>query len=318
MPTPRIVLTDDERSALRKAVESPASSTRIATRARIVLALERNWKIKEVADALGVSAPTVSLWRKRFLESGIDGLVHGHESTTSDAELQRLLDAAERTMSKRGFCETRIADIAFEAGVSPSLIMYYFDSLAETLAKAMLHANERATTRFEEQLVSGGQSAVQRLAAFVERVLPDEGSQHDEYLLELDLLAHARQYPEFITIWNEHQGRWIAGLATIIRDGVTEGSFREPIDHPDELAQQILALVDGYGYQLAIGSTLVNRDSMQNAITRFVSEQLGVGFNRLSARKRGPETFRAKKDSHSFNAVSKIAKDRRADHARTM
>lgn len=289
MSTPRIVLTDDERNALRKTVDSPESSARTVTRARIVLALERNWRVKEVADALGVSVPTVSLWRKRFLESGLDGLAHGHESSTSDAELQRLLDAAERTMSKRGFCGTRIADIAFEAGVSPSLIMYYFDSLAETLVKAMLHANERATTRFEQQLVSGGQSAVQRLAAFVERVLPDEGSQHDEYLLELDLLAHARQYPEFITIWNDHQGRWIAGLATIIRDGVKEGSFQAPMNTPDDLAQQILALVDGYGYQFAIGSTLVNRDIMENAITRFVAETLGVGFNRLSARKGRPE-----------------------------
>ena len=281
---PRIVLSDDERDELQKAADSPTSSTRFATRVRIVLALERNWKVKDVAEALGVSTPTVTLWRKRFLESGIDGLADRHESSMSDAELQRLLDAAERTVSKRGFCGTRISDIALEAGVSSSLIMYYFDSRAETLIRAMQHANQHAAARFEEQSMAEGKSAIERMADFVERVLPDGGSQLAELLLELDLLAHARQYPEFISIWSEHQGRWITGLASIIRDGLADGSFREPANSPEELAQQLLALIDGYGYQLAIGSPLVSRDSMRAAITQFIAERLGADTARLAAR----------------------------------
>ncbi|WP_109473002.1 TetR family transcriptional regulator C-terminal domain-containing protein [Ornithinimicrobium cavernae] len=280
---PRIALSDRERSDLRRIADSPASSTRLATRARIVLALEQNWRTKDVAEALGVSAPTVALWRKRFLEGGVDGLSDKHEPSGSEAELQRLLDAAERTVSKRGFCATRISDIAFEAGVSPSSIMYYFDSRQETLVRAMLHANQRAAVNFEQQVLEGGLSPVERLAAFLKRVLPIEGSQRDEYLLELDLLAHARQYPEFIGIWDEYQRRWIAGLASIIEEGIAAGAFK-PSESPHELlAAAALAMIDGFGYQLAVGATIVPREAMLDSVADYLSLQLGVPIEMLRA-----------------------------------
>ena len=272
----RIVLTEQQRSDLLSAAESSTTSTRMATRARIVLALEQQWKLKDVAKALGVSTPTVALWRNRFLENGIEGLADRNEHVGSDVELTRLLDAAERTVSRRGFCQTRISDIAFEAGVSTSLIMYYFESRQETLVRAMLHANRRAAVRFEDELVGGSQAAVVRLAAFMQRIVPVKGSRLDVYLLELDLLAHARQYPEFITIWDEHQSRWIAGLASIIRDGVTEKVFREPEAGAHGLAQNALAMIDGFGFQVGIGSSLVTRALMITAITGYMSAELGI------------------------------------------
>ncbi len=277
----KIALSDQERTDLRRIADSPASSARLATRARIVLALEQDWKLKEIAEALGVSIPTVSLWRNRFLERRIDGLTDRFESTGSDAELQRLLDAAERTVSKRGFCATRISDIAFEAGVSPSSIMYYFDSRQETLVRAMHHANRRTARNFEEQVLEDGESAPSQLAAFLRRSLPGEGSQNDEYLLELDILTHARQHPEFIAIWDEHQGRWIAGLEKIIQEGVAEGSLSISDVTPLSLAQSTLAMIDGFGYQLAVGATIVSRESMLEAVARYLSKELQVPIEQL-------------------------------------
>lgn len=280
MAVPRIVLTDEQRAELKAAAASSTTSTRMATRARIVLALEQNWKVKDVAQALGVSAPTVTLWRNRYLENGLDGLADRHDGGGSDAELLRLLDAAERTVSRRGFCETRISDIAFEAGVSTSLIMYYFDSRQETLVRAMLHANLRAASRFEDELFGGSTEAMHRLATFIERIVPAKGSRLDEYLLELDLLAHARQYPEFVNIWDEHQRRWIDGLARIIEDGITAGVFGSVAD-AQELAQSALAMIDGFGFQVAMGSTIVTRATMITAVTGYFAMRLGIAQSAL-------------------------------------
>lgn len=276
MAAPRIVLSDRDRAELRRIADSSASSTRLATRARIVLALEQHWKTKDVAEALDVSAPTVALWRKRFIEGGVEGLSDRHEPAATDAELLRLLDAAERTVSKRGFCATRISDIAFEAGVSSSSIMYYFDSRQEMLVRAMLHANLRTTEFAEQQFLDSRKSALDRLGAFLQRILPEEGSRHDEYLLELDLLAHARQYPEFTAIWDEHQRRWIAGLTTIIQEVISEGALAEPERTPETLAQAVLAMGDGFGFQLAIGATIVSRESMLDSIVDYLAKQLRV------------------------------------------
>jgi len=269
-------LTDEERVRVQELIRSPKTSSRLATRARIVLALDENPTLKVVAQQVGVSLPTVALWRKRFLESRVDGLLDRRTTRVSDSELERLLDAAERAVSRRGFCATRLADIAEEAGVSASLIMYYLGSHEDALVRAMLHANQRASAELGRHPIAGGGSALERLKTFVERVLPDEGSQLDEYLLELDLLAHARQHPDFVAAWDEHQGRWIDNLASIIRDGVADDVMRCGDIEPRELAQQVLALVDGYGYQLAIGSALVTRASMRRSMARYIADQLGL------------------------------------------
>lgn len=284
MRAPTISLTEEQRSALRELAESPRATTRVATRAQIVLALAQHWRTRDVAEALGVSVPTVALWRRRFLDSGIEGLADRHEQQTNDGELLRLLDAAERTVSKRGFCATRVADIALEAGVSSSLLMYYFDSRQETLVRAMLHAHQRAATRYEEQPDVGRQTVSARLSTFIARVLPDAGSQLDEYLLELDLLAHARQYPEFVSIWDEHQRNWVAGLSRIISDGVADGSFADPGTDLDELALTVLALVDGFGYQLAVGASTVTREMMSRAVAGYLASRLGLASEVLIPR----------------------------------
>src|SRR5262245_41400513 len=54
---------------------------------------------------------------------------------------QEILDAAARVITDRGLAETRISDIAEEAGVSPGLILYYFDSKDRLLAEALTFAN---------------------------------------------------------------------------------------------------------------------------------------------------------------------------------
>jgi transposase-like protein len=47
---------------------------RVVTRSRIVLLLSENRSVASVAAALGVAPSTVRLWRRRFLESGPQGL----------------------------------------------------------------------------------------------------------------------------------------------------------------------------------------------------------------------------------------------------
>ncbi len=58
---------------------------------------------------------------------------HGktHESALSEEALQtrkRILDAAERIFSRKGFDGARVDEIAEEAGVNKALIYYYFES----------------------------------------------------------------------------------------------------------------------------------------------------------------------------------------------
>ena len=71
-----ITLSDADRGQLQGWVRRRKTGQALATRARIVLACAEPGSTNgDVAAALGVSRPTVALWRRRFAERGLDGLL---------------------------------------------------------------------------------------------------------------------------------------------------------------------------------------------------------------------------------------------------
>ncbi|MDQ3772327.1 MAG: TetR family transcriptional regulator, partial [Actinomycetota bacterium] len=56
---------------------------------------------------------------------------------------KEILEAAARVIGDRGLCDTRIADIAEQAGTSAALVMYYFESKDRLLTEALTHSEDR-------------------------------------------------------------------------------------------------------------------------------------------------------------------------------
>src|SRR3712207_2482136 len=75
-PAIPIALPEADRSRLPGWVRRRKTGQAPATRARIILACAEPGSTNGgVAAALGVSRPTVALWRRRFAERGLDGLL---------------------------------------------------------------------------------------------------------------------------------------------------------------------------------------------------------------------------------------------------
>lgn len=73
-PTIPIELTDGEKSTLQRYVRRGSASQQLAQRSRIVLACATDLTNQEIAATAGISANTVTKWRRRFAEQRIDGL----------------------------------------------------------------------------------------------------------------------------------------------------------------------------------------------------------------------------------------------------
>jgi len=73
-PTP-VTLTRQQREQLEALLGDPASSARTRVRVRIVLAAAEGKSNGEVMTEVGCSEPTVIVWRRRFAEHGMAGLV---------------------------------------------------------------------------------------------------------------------------------------------------------------------------------------------------------------------------------------------------
>ncbi|MGW3957953.1 helix-turn-helix domain-containing protein, partial [Streptomyces sp. NPDC004752] len=73
-PVAEVTLTDDERETLVRRSRRATSAQALAQRCRIVLGCAEGKSNQQVAAELGVWPQTVGKWRRRFLESRLDGL----------------------------------------------------------------------------------------------------------------------------------------------------------------------------------------------------------------------------------------------------
>src|SRR5579875_891595 len=96
----RLSLNEDERQELRRMSVSRSLPAGDVFRARLILMLTEGRSYTEIQKRLNTTAPTISKWRKRFLEQRIDGLLQerhpGQKPTVITPQLQAKVLAATR------------------------------------------------------------------------------------------------------------------------------------------------------------------------------------------------------------------------------
>jgi AcrR family transcriptional regulator len=288
----------------------------VANRALIILEAASGATRTELADRFGMSVRTVTHWCERYEVEGTDGLRDRPRSgrprmtaRTANGEagvsgagvrsggqpvngaLDRLFKASIEMIATRGFADTRVSDIAEAAGVSRASIHYYFKSKNDILIQSLWWASERQLAHLAE-VASEPDDLVARLARFIERLIPYEGSvQAEEYLLEIDLWSRARLDPSLRQAWARYSAQYVADAAALISDGVEAGVFPQGIEVED-LAERMIALTDALSIQCVVGAERMPPERVRALVLRFLAEQLEVPFERLDELARLPAISR--------------------------
>ena len=137
---------------------------------------------------------------------------------------QEILDAAARVITDRGLAETRISDIAEQAGVSPGLILYYFEALT--------FANDQFYLRTSRE-IRRIPSAKDRLRRLIDLSVPGylpEFGRLDEWALWIEVWVRALRDPEMAKDREVLDQRWRSQWADLIRGGQSSGEFTSPVD----------------------------------------------------------------------------------------
>src|SRR5215208_3582197 len=89
----------------------------------------------------------------------------------------QMLEAAMEVIAERGLCETRIADVAERAGLSPALVVYYFGSKETLLTEALAYAEDLFYIEAFREL-TGIEGASHRLVRLIELACPPVAQHH--------------------------------------------------------------------------------------------------------------------------------------------
>jgi transposase len=126
------VVSDEQRALLERWVGAHKTPQSVALRARIVLAAGEGESNSEIARALGVSRPTVILWRSRFASDGTQALTEtkpgrGRKPTIPAAKIKAIIEATTQTTPPahtHWSCRT----MAKAQGISPASVQRIWDA----------------------------------------------------------------------------------------------------------------------------------------------------------------------------------------------
>jgi putative transposase len=124
-PLAPLVLSKSEREELLAITRSRSMPQSIATRARIILMAAEGATNTDVAESLGLSRPTVGIWRKRYVAQRLAGLYDeprpGGPRSIQDEQIATLLRKTLRTKPRDGTHWT-CRSIAAETNLSKSTV----------------------------------------------------------------------------------------------------------------------------------------------------------------------------------------------------
>jgi transposase len=101
-PAAPLLLTEEQTRTLEAWIRATSTAQGIALRARIILAAAQGVPNQHIAKDLGVSRPTVLLWRSRFKEGGTHALTHirpgrGRRPTYTAERVSQIVEATTQT-----------------------------------------------------------------------------------------------------------------------------------------------------------------------------------------------------------------------------
>ena len=188
---------------------------------------------------------------------------------------ERILAAAVQRIATDGIDGVRIARIAMDAGVSPPLVHYHFDSRETLLAEALRYSYTRAG----DARISTGELPVathaERLRAMLGQCLPTTPALEEDWVLWVELWLRAVRYPELRPVAEELYGRMREWLADEIAAGIADGEFRQDCDSVD-VADRTLALLDGFGIRALLGDSQMPLERARAAVEVSLAKELGL------------------------------------------
>jgi len=197
-------------------------------------------------------------------------------ATRSRDRHQEIVEAAARVITERGLAETRIADIAEQAGVSPGLILYYFESKDRLLSEALTYANDQFYLRMSREIrrIPSAREQLRRLVDLsVPGYLPEYG-RLDEWALWIEVWVRALRDAEMAKDREALDQRWRNQIAEIVRTGQASGEFTSAVP-AEELALRLACLIDGLAIQVVMNDPQVTPERMHRTCMEVAANELG-------------------------------------------
>jgi AcrR family transcriptional regulator len=201
----------------------------------------------------------------------------GNAAGSADGRREQMLRAALEVIAERGYPETRITDVAAQAGISAALVIYYFKTRDQLLTEAIRYSEDTWYAELLRRMAEIPAAAGQLTELIAMNCLPGTDPEPGSYwLLWLDLWALSPRNAGVAAVRQKSDERWRESIRSIVLAGQDAGEFA-PVD-ADDFTITLSALLDGLAVQIALEDPQVPPQRSYDLAMRFAAGQLGFDY----------------------------------------
>lgn len=197
-------------------------------------------------------------------------------SRTQTERRTMLMSAAESMIAKRGLASVTLREVAGEAGMSSSALLYYYPALKDLLDDVQRQAVERFCTMRAAAIAEISDPRL-RLKAMIESGLPtDPNDQLCRLLYELG--AYSRSDASYAARHIALFERQVSIYLGILEAGAATGVFKLQA-RSDTVARSLVVLEDGLGLHLINMVPAVDHPTALGILTGYAEMAAGCRLN---------------------------------------
>lgn len=180
---------------------------------------------------------------------------------------EQIVRATVECITKHGYHNFSMQDVAKTAGVSKGIIHYYFLNKDE-LMMCVLDKVAGDIERVLGQEMETSNDSWRKLEIFVEVCFDIVKNTKEYYQVNMDFWTQINQKTEIRDVIAMHYTKFRHAAAKVIREGIDKGSFRK-VD-PNAYASFIIAVIDGLSLQWLFDEKVFEYDQMSKKASSLI------------------------------------------------
>jgi AcrR family transcriptional regulator len=189
-------------------------------------------------------------------------------SPAASGRVDEILRAACRVVVNGGASDLRIGSVAEEAGVSRTLVHYYFTTRQELLRATFAYAEDLRVAALETELATLGSGAERAERALTRTIEPEL---EETPALWNEVWSSLRYDEELRPLVQERYGAWVERIVRLLDEGRIDGSVPAGVD-PAGAGWRLAAAADGLDSITYLG--LLGQDAARELLASCIRREL--------------------------------------------
>jgi AcrR family transcriptional regulator len=186
---------------------------------------------------------------------------------------ERILNAAETLFSRKGYYDTSMDEIVSGSGLSKGAIYGYFRS-KEDLFLALQEHQQASGFEQIKSMFSPKETAKSKLVKIIDLVFASQAEcSKEDCRIVFEFWVAAPRIKSLQGRMNSRYKKSHRFLASIIKEGIINGEFRQDVD-ADSLTSLLMATLDGLSLHWTLTSQDFDWEKIKNMILNQVSSLL--------------------------------------------